>query len=325
MVRTRMQFSSAWFWLIVMVILAAANAVGWSQAEGNPPAPKRVAFVGEAESVEIEVLKSQTGHLLVKPTVNGQEAGWWFLDTGAGINCIDTALAETLKLNVLRDGTANGMGGAQATRYRGIATLALGPVLLEGSEAIELDLTSFEKHLGHKISGIIGYDTFFAAVFEVDHRNGKVTLHDPAKFELRNADWLPIQLLDRRPSVSGSIEGHDAGQLMIDSGSNTGAIVMGRTVETFDLLRDRDVKSIKNGGVGGMHENSAGTLADITLGKTHLKRLDAIFATAGTGGGNEHYQAILGIPALRPFVMFVNYPQMKLALRPHDLPTTRAK
>lgn len=311
--------------LLLIVIAAIANVCGWAAepatqpTQREPAPPRRVAYVGDQPSVELEVVQSPSGHLLVKPIVNGKEVGLWFLDTGAGINCIDTAVADELDLDVMREGTASGMGGSATTRYRAIDTLALGPALLEGSEAIELDLSSFEQHLGHKISGIIGYDTFFAAIFEIDHRAGKVRVHDPKSYQLADAEWLPIKLLDRRPSVEGTIEGHPAGQIMVDSGSNTGAIVMSHAVQQLDLLRNRKLQSKSTGGVGGTIKSPAGVLEEITLGHTHLKHVDAVFSQAETGGtANERYQAILGIPALKPFLLVVNYPQMKLALVPHD-------
>ncbi len=287
-----------------------------TQPEQSPPPPKRVAFIGNQQSVVLEVVTSNTGHLLVKPTINGKEAGLWFLDTGAGMNCIDTAFADELKLPVLREGEATGMGGAAKTRYRAIDTLALGPIQLEGSEAIELDLSSFEKFLGHKVTGIIGYDTFFAAIFEIDHRAAKVTVHDPRSFEPKDAEWRPIQLLDRRPSVEGSIEGHPSGLLMIDSGSNTGAVITSPTVKALDLLNGRETRTSMTGGVGGLHKQAAGTLEDITIGHTHLKHVDAIFSQSESGGtANEKYQAILGIPVLKQFVMIVDYPQKQIALK----------
>lgn len=304
----------------------ALTAIAQEQPqEGQPNPPKRIAWTGNEKSVELEVFAAKTGHLFVKPIVNGQDGGWWFLDTGAGINCIDKKLAEQLKLPVLREGTASGMGGEAKTRYFSIDTLALGPALLEGSEAIELDLSPLGALLGAKVNGIIGYDTFFAGVFEIDHRAGKARIHDPKSYKLEGAEWTDIQLLDRRPSVEGQLEGHPAGLLMIDSGSNTGAVVTSPTVKALNLLADREIKTKLHGGVGGMQRQKAGTLREITIGNVHLKNADAVFSEAETGGtATDKYQAILGIPVLKQFVMVVNYPEKKMALKLNtDAATTK--
>jgi hypothetical protein len=312
--------------LAPMLALSAYAQDAQPAEEGQPNPPKRIAWVGDEKSVELEVFAAKTGHLFVKPTINGQDGGWWFLDTGAGINCIDKKLAEQLKLPVLREGKASGMGGEADTRYFSIDTLSLGPALLEGSEAIELDLSALGGLLGTKVNGIIGYDTFFAGVFEIDHRAGKAWIHDPKSYELKDAQWIDIKILDRRPSVEGQIEGHPAGALLIDSGSNTGAIVTTPTVKQFDLLNGRDVSTKLQGGVGGMRRQKSGSLKDITIGKIHLKGADTIFSESETGGtATDKYQAILGIPVLKQFVMVVNYPEMKMALKLNtDSATTKA-
>lgn len=284
-------------------------------AEQEPNPPRNLTFVG-TESVALEVAKAKTGHLLVKPKIDSKDVGWWFFDTGAGINCIDTALADELKLAVLREGVASGMGGETATRYRAVETLELGPVRLDGSEMIELDLSTFEQFLGYKISGIIGHDTFFAGVFEIDHRDGTVTVFDPSTYELKDAQWTEMKLLDRRPSVVGRLENNPPGALMFDSGSNTGAIVTAPTVKAFDLLKNRELTTSLAGGVGGLRKRKAGTLETITIGNVNLKNVDTIFSEAVDGAtAKDTHQAILGIPVLRQFVMIVNYPQMKLALK----------
>ena len=181
---------------IAPLLALAAIAQEAQQAEGQPNPPKRITWVGNEKTVELEVLAAKTGHLFVKPVINGQDGGWWFLDTGAGINCVDKKLAEQLKLPVIREGKATGMGGEADTRNFTIDTLALGPALLEGSEAIELDLAGIGALIGTKVNGIIGYDTFFAGVFEIDHRAGKARIHDPRSFKLDNAEWTDIELID---------------------------------------------------------------------------------------------------------------------------------
>lgn len=309
----------------ILIPFLSLTAFAQDAAEEQPNPPKKITWVGNEKTVELEVLAAKTGHLFVKPIINGQDGGWWFLDTGAGINCVDKKLAEKLKLPVLREGTATGMGGQAKTRYFSIDTLALGPALLEGSEAIELDLSGIAALIGTPVNGIIGYDTFFAGIFEIDHRAGKARIHDPKSFTLENAEWTDIELTDRRPSVPGSLEGHEPGQLLIDSGSNTGAVIMSPTVKALDLLKDREVTTRLQGGVGGMNRQKAGTIRDITIGKVHLKNADAIFSEAESGGtANPNVQAILGIPVLKQFVMIVNYPEKKMALRLNtDAATTK--
>src|SRR5215470_7433707 len=40
---------------------------------------------------KLEVKRVKTGHLLVRPVINGHEAGWFIFDTGAGICVVSTS------------------------------------------------------------------------------------------------------------------------------------------------------------------------------------------------------------------------------------------
>ena len=66
-----------------------------------------------AMSPDIAVKRAMTGHILVRPKVDGQEIGWFIFDTGAAATMIDAAAAEKLKLEAAGDGR-----GHQRSRKR---------------------------------------------------------------------------------------------------------------------------------------------------------------------------------------------------------------
>ena len=59
---------------------------------------------------ELETQKLLTEHVLVHPTIEGEDVGWFFLDTGAGGMCIDTSVAD--ELGLARIGEVQAVGWA---------------------------------------------------------------------------------------------------------------------------------------------------------------------------------------------------------------------
>src|SRR5262245_35561602 len=78
-------------------------------------APRRVAIDASAQR-HLELTRATSGHLLVKPKINGIDVGWFIFDTGAGITCIDKGVADKLKLPDAGEITATGMGGNKQSR-----------------------------------------------------------------------------------------------------------------------------------------------------------------------------------------------------------------
>lgn len=288
-------------------------AVATQSAE---PAPPRAAVFDPAVAAEVEVVRAPSGHLLVHPKVNGQDVGWFIFDTGAGINCIDKAVAEKLGLPDGGAITATGMGGDAKTRLRQAASLQLGPLTLEACPVLELDLKAFQIFMGRPIAGIVGYEYFHAAVVEIDFQTPKVFVHNPEAYALEaGAGWSDLTLLRRRPYVTGSVEGNESGLFVLDIGSNTPLIVHSPAVKRFNLLDGRETKGTFSGGVGGIKSSRSGKVKSLTIAGQTLNDVGTTFSEATTGGtAGEDAQGTIGVGVLAEFRMILNYPAGKIAM-----------
>lgn len=291
----------------------AGAAADSDDAEVSPP--KSVTFVS-TESAELEVVRAATGHLLVKPTVNGQDVGWFIFDTGAGMTCIDRKAAEKLNLPEGHAITATGTGGDHQTRTRQAESLRLGPVFLADLPLLELDLRSLELFMGKPLAGVIGFEVFKAAVFEVDFEAPSIKVHDSATYALpAGQDWADLTLHRRRPFVTGQIEGHEPGLFLLDIGANSALTVNSPAVDRFKLLEGRETKSGMFGGVGGMKKVATGTVQKLTICGIECADVSANFSRAAEGAtADEHSQGSIGVGLLKQFVMVVNYREGRIAL-----------
>ena len=307
------------------VLMLTGPGVAWaSQApatqpvESNDaePSPPRAVVFDAAATGELDVVRAPSGHLLVHPTVNGQDVGWFIFDTGAGINCIDKGVAEKLSLPDGGSITATGMGGSARTRLRIVESLRLGPLTLQDCPVLELDLKAFQIFMGRPIAGIIGYEYFNAAVVEIDFATPRVNVHDPKAFALpAGASWADLTLLRRRPYVNGSIEGNEPGLFVLDIGSNTPLIVHSPAVTRFKLLEGRETRKTFSGGVGGMSASRSGSVTSFELAGQTVHNVGATFSESASGAtASAESQGTIGVGVLAEFRLIVNYPQKKIAL-----------
>ena len=309
----------------VMIAIPAARAQATVPAaapatQEQPPEPGKVALVGQLPA-ELKVKRAKTGHLLVSPKINGQEAGWFIFDTGAGMSCVDKTVAEKLALPHALDASALGEGGTQQTRLLKINSLELGPVLVEDSTVVELNLKPIALAMGEQIDGVIGYECFLPGVFEVDLAAGTITVHDHATYKLPDGHaWEKLSFKGRRPRLPGQIEDNAPGLFLFDLGANTSLTIYAPTVERFKLLEGRETSAAMSGGVGGIHAARKGTVGSLTLAGERIDDVPAVFAQAkqGTSGTEQEIFGSVGVGLLKRFVLVLNYREQTVGLLPKN-------
>lgn len=288
-----------------------------SEAGDGVPEPAKTAILPSAPP-ELHVKRAKTGHLLVCPQINGKDAGWFIFDTGAGMSCVDKRVIERLGLPDAGAASARGARGTQSTRLRRVESLALGPVLLENSTVVELDLTPIGAAMGEQIDGVIGYECFRAGVLEVDLDAGRIVVHDRASYALPDgAQWQKLAFLARRPHLHGKIEDNPEGLYLIDIGANSSITVNAPTVQRLSLLEARETRASMSGGVGGIHAARTGDVSSFQIAGKHVTDVQAVFSQAQKGAlADDDVQGSVGVGLLKRFVLVLDYQAESVALLP---------
>ncbi len=164
-----------------------------------------VAFDAQV-GAKLEVVRAPTGHLLVHPRVNDTDLGWFIFDTGAGSSAITTSAVAKLGLQPVGSVPAVGVGGVVESPLYRMISLELGPVKLDRSIMVGLDLSFLTGLLGRPIGGIIGFDLITRCVVELDVQDAGISLHDPSQFRADDAAWKKLHLVDRTPVVEAAYE-----------------------------------------------------------------------------------------------------------------------
>lgn len=261
----------------------------------------------------LEVRKAPTGHLLVKPTVNGQDVGWFIFDTGAGANCIASHVVDRLALERFGEVPAVGVGGTTKTAFVRPASLTLGPATLENPLMVILDLKFLEPYMGVEVGGIVGYSFLARTVAELDLAMATIAIHDPAEFEHAALAWTPLTVADRVPCVQATFEDH-TGWFRLDTGANSTVTLHAPVVKAHKLIESRETTDTSLGGVGGRVKARKGKLAWFDLGGHRMSDIEAEFATEPTGVfGDADTFGNIGTRLLAPFRLVFDYPNGRIA------------
>jgi hypothetical protein len=262
----------------------------------------------------VESKRLFSGHIIVKPTVQGKDVGWFLLDSGAGGMVIDTKTAESLGAKKFGELNVGGVGGTMTSGFFALKDFSLGPATVAELNFIDLDLSQIALIFGEKIAGIVGYDFFRRAVVEVDVEDGRVAVYSPHAYGNSRAKWERLVLDGRHPTVSAEFEGHK-GQFRLDTGANGTVTFNAPTVERHRLLAERKVRDTGLAGVGGMVWVKTGTLKSFSLGTQVFEDIETTFATDKTGiFGMDFLAGNIGQDLLKPFRVVLDYPNERIAL-----------
>lgn len=262
----------------------------------------------------LDVKKAPTGHLLVHPTLNGKDVGWFIFDTGAGANVLTTRVADELGLPAIGEIPAVGVGGAITSRIVRADSLVLGPMTQLTPMAVVMDLSFLDQHMGTPIAGIVGYGVLSRAVLDIDMVTPALALYDAAHPDPSITGWQKLYIYERVPCVEARFEGHD-GIFKLDTGAGRSTVAFHvPAVEKLKLLENRATTPTMQGGVGGMVPAKAGKVATFEIAGQKLENITATFATEAKGAYADAYTAgNLGGGLLTDFRLIMDYQNGRIA------------
>lgn len=282
-----------------------------------PTARPRDTEFRSADSPVIEVRRTRSGHLLVQPMIDGQDVGWFILDSGAGSMVITPQAAEQTGMKPVGRVLLVGVGGKVATQFRTGGSFELGPMRVRGFKFIEADLGFLSAAFGVPIGGICGYDFFARAIVRIDVDKPAVSLYDPAEFRLPSARWDEVVYHGRNIAVRCKFEGGRSALFRIDTGAQGTLAFHVPAVREYKLLEGRETSAAQLGGVGGTLAAKRGRLKTFEIGGHSFRDALVEFAITPRGAFNDPYTAgNVGTAFLSPFELVFDLPNKRMAFVP---------
>ncbi len=303
----------------------AANAFAHAAFQGTQPGAdpseavlaRGTASFTSAAAKPLEIKRAPTGHLLVKPRINGVDDGWFIFDSGAGICVVSTPHVERYALKPEGEIDSTGVGGAVKNKLYSAARVEIGSLVLEDHAIMATDLSFLKQFLKEEIAGVLGYGVFTPSVVELDLGTPRIAIHDPATYALpEGMKWSKLIVSDRIPSVHARFEDKD-GLFRLDTGANSQITFHQPAVEKWKLLDGRETQEAKLGGVGGFVAARRGTLKWIELGGVKIENLPVEFATEAKGVFAEASKAgNIGAGLLKRYTLVFEYGKERIAFMP---------
>ena len=205
-----------------------ASVPGGRLRPGDDPTGRHPVRTSWRPLTYIEVKRARTGHVLVRPKVDGLDLGWFIFDTGAGGTILDPKAATKLKLEPVGAETVTSFLGTVPSSILRAASLELGSMTVSRPFFMTMDLAFLRDAMGEPIVGIIGYDILSRSIAEITLADDSIKLHDPKVYRLDSAIWRKLTFNQSLPVVSATFEGHREGLFRIDvcaSGPGVGHVI----------------------------------------------------------------------------------------------------
>ncbi len=276
-------------------------------------------------SPKIEVRKTASGNLFIKPKIQGKEVGWFLFDTGAGISLIEHDAIKGLNLHVVGKQIVGGIGGrSRENEVIAVENISIGPLTIDKLNFIESKKTLTEisnskasKILGEPVMGVLGWDILLRSIVEMDMKNGLLSIYNADNYEIDKKYLEKLFLHWNVPYVLATFEGDKKGYFLIDSGAgNKGPIFHSMAVDRLDLLSNRKTESGKVTGAGGEADVEIGTLAWFQVGGYRTNNITSLFLQGDDGEADLFTDGFLGGKAIQSRIIAFDYANNKIGFIP---------
>lgn len=303
------------------VLTVAAARPAAAPALEPPAAAARDFRFDAAVPAQLEARRARSGHILVRPRVDGADIGWFIFDSGAGAMCIDPDAARALGHESFGQVTAVGVAGKTEAGFFRTESFTLGPLTLESPIFVSLELDFVGAALGEKIAGIVGYELFARSIVEFQAGETPIlALHSPDGYALAaDCSWQPLIIDGTVPCSRARFEGERDGLFRLDTGADGSVSFHSPAVEKWQLLENRETGTSFAGGVGGVKPIKTGELEWFELGGRRFEAVPAQFYTEKVGAfADQDLDGNVGLGLLGQFRLVFDYGGGRVAFAPRE-------
>jgi hypothetical protein len=261
---------------------------------------------------DIEI-KRIFGYMFVHPLVNGKDVGWFFLDSGADVMCLDPKVAaENGFVKLGSDTTAGVVAVVKLAIVRG-QSFQLGPVTIKNPTFYGFDMAPFQA-FGIKIAGICGYDFVARSVMSIDPATSKISIFRPGSAEVpEGIQWSPVKFNGNTPCLICGFEGGRTGVFSLDTGSSSTVDLFSPVVAKLGLLKGRTTGTARTAGAGGGTESKTGTIDYFDIGGHRFDKPEVGLQTTKAGVfASPNLEGNVGMGFLGHFHLIFDYPGSRI-------------
>lgn len=299
-----------------------------------PPAKQPIATYDRSASTTVAV-KRIGGYMFVEPKIDGQDAGWFFLDSGSGGMCINPDTAAKLHLPTVTKVSTVGVVGSSWNPVVQSKSFSLGPVSFDQVNFTEVpELKEFSNIFKIPIAGICGTDFIARARITIDPTKNTIDVAPPsdradsAQTGSDHADdhgihWTPVTFFQGVPAAEFNFCAFAPGStpakatFTVDTGSGSTVDFCAPAVNRYALTDGQQTNTATTGGVGGSAKSGLVKAAWFNIGGVKVESPTIGVQYAKTGlfscpylGGN------IGEEFLTKFILTLDYTHNRIGFTP---------
>jgi predicted aspartyl protease len=295
--------------------IQTANAGSNSDRSSNdfqkPAAQIANVSFDDSISSDVEIKQAKTGHIFVKPLINGEPVGWFLFDSGAGGTMMSQQLVEKFGLKRVAKTVTGGIGGSIgfSDLYKG-GELTLGPLTVSdlNYKVYDPEHSMASKILGEPVVGVLGWDILTRSVVEVDMLKAKMAIYNPESYRIPEHRRERLFLHWKVPYVKARFSPDHSGIFMLDTGAGKGGVFFTNfTVETLGLLKDQKGQESTVRGAAGKVSIVRGQIDWFQVGGHETTNAPAIFSTGEDYEADIFSTGFLGGAVITPFKVVFDY------------------
>jgi len=269
----------------------------------------------------------ENSHILFKVRLNGREAIWFLLDTGADENVINTPRLGDFGLKIYGQAATTGGGGSAEYAYAAGASFKLPGVELLNQHVGILDQTGIEHALGMPLGGILGYDFISRFVVEIDYENKLLTLHDPKGWSYSGSGYVvPVSFDGGIPFADGVIsvatKPNIPAYFVLDFGAAETMTLTSPFVKANDLLNLAQTNASVNSPAGLENQffsqnNVRGHIDRLQLGKLIAQSIPVNLSVNVKGAyASTNFSGTIGEGIFHRYHVFLDYARNRIIYEP---------
>jgi len=307
-----------------MIVVAVLIAISTLLAAA-PPAGDSVQLTLNSQNGPARVpFDLFANHIYMRGRVNDSDSLWVVLDSGAGGNCIDNAVAKSIGLEATSTGHGRGAGGEVETGNIPSVTVKLPGVTLDGAPIVSMPLESFRRRSGRPMDVIVGAPLIQRCVLRIDYAAQVLEFLPAEGFEYQGKGAIvPVTLRNGHPYITASItltgQKPIEGQFVVDLGSSQAVILTPAFGDQHHALETLGPTIEGRGlGVGGQLTTRIGRIASVEVGGVTFKQpITSLPSSSQYYVGDPKAIGNIGGDIMRRFTVTLDYQRQRMILEPN--------
>lgn len=267
---------------------------------------------------EVEIKQTKSGHIFVKPLINGEQFGWFLFDSGAGGSMLKQEIIDKFNFTRVATSITGGIGGirGKVNVYKG-GELKLGPLSIKNLnyKVYDPSRSMASKLLGEPVVGVLGWDILIRATVEIDMLKARMWIYDPDEYRIPEGSRQRLFLHWKVPYAEATFAPNHTGMFMLDTGAGKSGIFFTHfSVKTLSLLKGKDGKQSNAQGAGGKIPIIKGNIDWFEIHGHKTKNASAIFSIGDDHEADIFSTGFLGGAVIKPFKVVFDYRRNEIGL-----------